>query len=83
MTKSHSLLFLLLLVFLSCKKEDPVVEEIFVDVIKGYVQKGPYLNGTSIQVTERSTDFIPTGKTYSSQLGNKGSFELQGISLSS
>jgi hypothetical protein len=46
------------------------------------VQKGPYINGSSIIMSELSSELIQTGKNYSSQiLDNKGSFEIKGLEL--
>lgn len=61
---------------------EDVVESLAIEKISGYVQKGPYLNGTSIAISELSSDFIPTGKVFSSQiLDNKGTFEIKKIDL--
>lgn len=81
-----SLLFFFLV--LSCEKENtnnpdnshPVNKE----KISGYVQKGPFINGTSITISELTTALIQTGKTFSTQISdNKGSFELRQIELTS
>ncbi len=50
--------------------------------INGLVQKGPFINGTSITISELDTALIQTGKTFSTQiLDNKGRFELRQIEL--
>ena len=75
-------LVLLIYVLVSCEKKDNNTDNLSVDKISGYVQKGPYLNGSSISMSELSSDLIQTGKTYSSQIfDNKGSFELRGLEL--
>lgn len=52
--------------------------------IRGCVQKGPYLNGTAITISELSSDMIPTGKNFSSQIiDNKGTFEIKNVEFSS
>lgn len=52
--------------------------------VNGFVQKGPYLNGTSIAILELTDDLAPTGKIFSSQISdNKGSFEIKDVELSS
>ena len=52
--------------------------------ISGVVQKGPFINGTAIIVTELSPGLIQTGKTFSSQiLDNQGKFELNQLVLNS
>jgi hypothetical protein len=52
--------------------------------INGYVQKGPFLNGTAITISELTNDLVPTGKNFTSQiLDNKGTFEIKNVELSS
>jgi hypothetical protein len=69
-----------LIFLLSCEKND----DIQMANLNGYVQKGPYLNGTAITISELSTKLIPTGRNFSYQIvDNKGTFELTNIELSS
>lgn len=68
--------------FSSCKDENsaPLSKE----KITGYIQKGPFLNGTSISFSELKTDFSQTGKVFTSQItDNMGTFELNNLELSS
>jgi hypothetical protein len=52
--------------------------------INGKAQKGPFLNGSSITLSELDANFTPTGNDYNTQiLDNSGSFSLNNISLSS
>jgi hypothetical protein len=52
--------------------------------LTGYVQKGPFLNGSSVTVYDLKNDLAPTGNSFNSQISdNKGSFELDNITLSS
>lgn len=75
-----SILFLLLLFLFSCEKNN----EIQLVNLNGYVQKGPYLNGTAITISELSGELIPSGKNFSSQIvDNKGTFELNNVELTS
>ncbi len=75
-------LVLLISIVVSCEKHDNNTNNLSIDKISGYVQKGPYINGSSITMSELSSDLIQTGKTYSSQiLDNKGSFEMKSIEL--
>lgn len=54
------------------------------ELITGCVQKGPFINGTSIVFSELDSNLVQTGRTFSSQITNKeGSFELRGIELQS
>lgn len=84
-----ALILLAIIMFISCQKDtaspepDPDPQPITYD-IQGNVQKGPYLNGTSITVSELKADLSPTGRTFNAQvLNNLGAFELKNIELSS
>ena len=75
-------LVLLICVLVSCEKHDNNTNNLSIEKISGYVQKGPYINGSSITMSELSSDLIQTGRTYSSQiLDNKGTFEMKSIEL--
>ncbi len=80
-------IMLSLFILISCENENGGLNEgeyLSIEKVNGYVQKGPYLNGTSITITELSSDFIATGKTFASQiLDNKGTFEIKNVELSS
>ena len=65
-----------------CKKDDEPAYSL--NKLSGFVQKGPYINGSAITVTELNENLNPTGKTFSSQIfDNKGSFEVNEVSLNS
>lgn len=52
--------------------------------IKGYAQKGPFINGSAITVFDLQSNLSPSGKSFSEQItDNKGTFELSNIELSS
>jgi hypothetical protein len=83
-TLKFLIIFILFIASISCEKEKDNKTNLSLDKVNGYVQKGPYLNGTAITISELSTDLIPTGKNFSSQiLDNKGTFEIINIELSS
>jgi hypothetical protein len=71
--------------FTACKKSDdngqptqPVEKEIF----SGYAQKGPFINGSSVTISELKGNLDQTGKTYSTTISdNLGSFEQKNIEL--
>ena len=47
--------------------------------IAGYVQKGPFIQGSSITVRELDTSFNPTGRTFSGSIDdNTGRFSVRG-----
>lgn len=84
--KNHYLIVSLLTIFLfSCNKDDndfQSTKNITNTNLKGAVQKGPFINGTSIDVFELDNNLSPTGNVYTSQiLDNSGLFELSNISL--
>jgi hypothetical protein len=63
-------------------KNNDISKILSVEKITGYVQKGPFLNGTTIVISELTSDLIQTGKNFSSIiLDNKGSFEINNIEL--
>ena len=65
----------------SCEKEEfkTVKQE-----ISGHVQKGPYIVGTSISMSELKPSLDQTGKAFTSQISNNsGFFEFTDVSLTS
>lgn len=84
-TTSQSYFFivatLLLLISGSCKKEEP---KIIKEKVTGQVQKGPYINGTSVTMSELNESLGQTGNIFTTQIiNNAGSFEIENISLTS
>ena len=82
--KPYFILAILILIITSygcSKKENEVVSE---KSINGTVQKGPFLNGSSITVFELDQQYTQTGNSYSTQISdNLGNFQLNNISLAS
>lgn len=85
--KNKILLFSLLLIGIvtllnyGCQKDEPEIQKV---KIIGSVQKGPFISGTPILLSELNTSLSQTGKIFTSLiLDNSGSFELTDISLSS
>jgi len=75
-----------ILFFTSCERSetDDKIISLEKEIISGYIQKGPYINGTSIAVSELDGKLNPTGKVFNTQISdNKGSFELRNIMLNS
>lgn len=77
------LLAILSLAITQCNKDQnpsgPIVKD-----IKGYAEKGPFNNGSSIIVYDLLSNLSQTGKSFNSQMINhKGEFEINDISLSS
>tara|TARA_R110002096_G_scaffold303080_7_gene498067 strand:- start:3796 stop:4968 length:1173 start_codon:yes stop_codon:yes gene_type:complete len=64
-----------------CNTDDSS-EAIKKERISGFVQKGPFISGTSILINELDVNLSQTGKTYSTQItDNKGSFEIGNVEL--
>jgi hypothetical protein len=80
--KAFKLLLLVIIIF-SCQK-DPLPELIKHEKVSGYIQKGPFINGTDITIFELDENLSPTGKNFISQVtDNRGNFEINNIELAS
>jgi hypothetical protein len=50
--------------------------------LSGYIQKGPFLNGTSVSISELNPDLSQTGKIFNAQIkDNTGAFGLSNLQL--
>ena len=82
-TKHFYYLAVLLMFFTACKDSDEytgVTKEIF----RGYAQKGPFINGSSITISELKPNLDQSGRTYFTTIANNsGSFELKNLELNS
>jgi uncharacterized protein (TIGR02145 family) len=75
-------LIILLFIALACNKDDEDQEGISLEKVSGFVQKGPYLNGTSVTIYEMTDKLLPTGKNFPSQISdNAGTFEVKNVDL--
>jgi hypothetical protein len=73
----------MLIILYSCQRTENE-SKIKKDKLSGYVQKGPYINGTTIQMYELNSSLNQTGKDFNTQItDNKGSFEIDDVALSS
>lgn len=63
----------------------PVVEYAKVAYdLQGYVQKGPFINGTAVTVSELDSTLVTTGRNFTTQItDNRGAFEIKNIELQS
>lgn len=78
--------FALILFIISCNTDDPGIEtdNSEKDKISGFIQKGPYINGSSLMISELDSKLNPTGKVFNTQItDNKGTFELKDIRFES
>lgn len=82
MKKTLILYLIIFLTIYSCQKDDGSEKGISLEKINGYVQKGPFLSGTSVTVYELSESQVATGKNFPSQISdNKGTFEINNVDL--
>jgi hypothetical protein len=66
----------------SCNKDQNEKPLITKDMINGYVQKGPFLNGSSMSIYELSEAYAPTGKIFTTQIAdNSGIFQIKNVTL--
>jgi uncharacterized protein (TIGR02145 family) len=64
--------------------DDNTQSEIKKEKLSGYIQKGPFINGTTLTISELNSDLSQTGKTFSTVINdNTGSFEFRNITLNS
>lgn len=79
------LIFALLFTLIySCKKDESNNVIIKKELFNGYVQKGPFINGSSITISELNDKLNQTGRSYSTTIAdNSGKFEQKNIELSS
>ncbi|MEQ9441879.1 MAG: hypothetical protein RIG62_22760, partial [Cyclobacteriaceae bacterium] len=63
----------------------PVVTDSTLTVaLSGYIQKGPFINGTAITISELDSTLTTTGKNFTTQIAdNKGSFSIKNLQLQS
>lgn len=68
--------------FLSSCDKEKIPKPIKKEILSGFVQKGPFVNGSSITIVELNSDLGQTGKTFhSSIIDNSGAFEQKNIEL--
>ena len=72
-----SLSLLLSILLSACRDDDEVISSNSV-TINGQVQKGPFINGTNLVITELDNTLAATGKTFTTQItDNRGSFFIK------
>ena len=71
------------ILILSCETStESKVDLLTKDKISGYVQKGPFINGSSISIYELDENLSQTGNVFNTQISdNKGTFEISDIEL--
>lgn len=82
--KTNHLIFCLLAIFAlsSCEETITLKEPKKIEHFNGYVQKGPFINGTSVTISELDEELNQTGRSYQTTVAdNKGSFEQNQMEL--
>lgn len=75
-------LFLFLILGSACSKKDNCPNCIDKSGINGKAQKGPFLNGSSVTLSELDDTFTPTGNSFNTNiLDNSGTFSFNNVSL--
>ena len=88
------LLLASLILIISCQEDDDVTTQnppngedtltIKKVNVNGFIQKGPFINGTAVTISELDDSLVATGKNFNTQIAdNKGSFEIRNIELTS
>ncbi|MGB3589794.1 MAG: hypothetical protein WBA23_24815, partial [Tunicatimonas sp.] len=75
-----------IILFLGCQEdEEPITPPVTSAIdLQGYVQKGPFINGTAITLSELDGNLVATGKNFTTQIAdNRGAFSLKDIELES
>jgi hypothetical protein len=82
-TKHLYYLAVLTILITACKNSnDDPKNSVKKDVFGGYAQKGPFVNGSSVTISELDAKLDQTGKTYQTTISdNSGSFEKKNIEL--
>lgn len=81
--KSISFLIALSIILCTgCKKENESQENFKKDKLSGCLQKGPFINGSTLTVFELDGNYSQTGKSYNTQIqDNAGTFTLSAITF--
>jgi hypothetical protein len=69
-----------IIIFFACDKGTPdTVEQIY--TLSGNAQKGPFINGSDVNIYELDNQFNPTGRSFYANTDELGHFELPGVML--
>jgi hypothetical protein len=80
--KTKLIIILFLILSISCHKENG--SNIYKSSLSGFIQKGPFSNGSTVMLTELNSDLGQTGRNYLTQIiNNVGFFQIPNIQLES
>jgi len=79
------LLFFVLLQITACDdKTNDSINPIKKENIGGVIQKGPFINGSTVSIAELNSELAPTGRKFDAQImNNSGLFNIKNIELES
>ncbi len=84
MRAKHLLSGLTILLLFACTMQDPDNQAFNKELLNGYAQKGPFINGASITISALDMNLNQTGITYHTNVSdNSGKFEEKDFVLSS
>lgn len=82
--KNSFFIVLIITISYACEKNETISEDPVTVTFKGKVQKGPFILGSTITISELDAKMNPTGRTYNTTiLDNSGSFELENVTMES
>ncbi len=65
-----------LLCFISCSSDDDSLGNVSIDSVKGLVEKGPFVSGSSVSIYELDNNLNATGRVFEAKTDNKGAFSI-------
>jgi len=66
----------------ACEDDNSKDSGIKKEILTGFVQKGPFINGSSIAIVELNNNLDQSGRVYYSVISyNSGKFEIQNVEL--
>jgi len=87
MKYTRLIIFLILpLLFSTCGSQDELndLHSVYKEEIEGLIQKGPFINGTTITIAELNAKLSQTGKLFFTEItDNSGNFKIEDVQLSS
>lgn len=85
MTFQDKFLILICLVLsISCQSDESIPDVTNIVTVKGKAEKGPFVAGSDVNISDLDADLKPTGRTYNSTIvDDYGNFKVDDVGLSS
>jgi len=82
MKKNILIMLCLAILIAACEDDNSKDSGIKKEILTGFVQKGPFINGSSIAIVELNNNLDQSGRVYYSVISyNSGKFEIQNVEL--